>query len=182
MRALLVVLAALALAGCTTRYEVTSVSVVEVPPELQKWTPAIYDDFGHVIGASAADDANVSPILWLWSSGKANLVAVHYVIACPSPQPPFGGYAPTHTHVLANYLGTWTPLAPFPSSALPITGPISWTSGDSLGARTGYFSASFVDSDSTIRGYAQITTGTPCNPATPDTLPRTYFTLRRALP
>lgn len=177
MKALLVAIAlALALAGCTTRSEVTGVSIIEVPPTVQRWVPASYDFYsGHVDGA-VLDGA---PVLWLWSNGKANLVAVRYVVACPSPQPPFGGYNPSFREVLVAYLGTWTPLAPYPSSATSIEGPMVWSNGDSLGVRVGYFRASFVDSDSTIRGFAQLTSGTPCNPTTPDTLPRTYFTLVR---
>lgn len=179
MRALLVVigLILLALAGCTTRSRVTGVSIIEVPPELQKWTPAIYDDYGRVIGASAADDASVAPVLWLWGNGRANLVAASFDVRCPA-----GLYSLPAHDARANYLGTWTPVAPLPNSFETIAGTLAWTSADTLGLVSGRFVASFVDSDSTIRGYAQMTVGSPCNPSIPDTTNRTYFTLRRALP
>lgn len=158
------------MAGCAEKRfgKLSSVTgITQAPPaELEKWVPKDLQPDDPSIHATR--DSTLGPVLWLWPNGVANLVGVQHSVWCPRLV--VGG---THYNVKSVYRGAYTgQLTDGVWGALVVT---DWP--DSLGVGSGWFTAA-LDADSVLHVSSAFVSGTPCDPAHPDTA-WTFATLVR---
>lgn len=136
-------------------------------PVVTKFVPPYFDKYGTMI--AVLDNPEASPVGWLFhGNGVFGLTSVEYMVRCPSRPPQFGAYNFSLYNERANFTSGRTifPVGTLPDDGQTFSGPLSHSYlPPEAGVTGGWFTATFSDSDSTLRGVAHLVVNSPCNPA-----------------